>query len=54
MTQANMFPRLGKVGEDNRYGDHQVRYRCASERESVCTQPGVYISDPLTMTSCTY
>ncbi|KAE8165494.1 hypothetical protein BDV40DRAFT_297522 [Aspergillus tamarii] len=42
MTQVNMFPRLGKVGENNRSGEYQVRYRCASKRQIPCTHPGVY------------
>ncbi|RMZ39259.1 hypothetical protein CA14_003228 [Aspergillus flavus] len=45
MAQANMFPRLGKVGEDNRYGDHQVRYRCTSERTPLLKELLVYLND---------
>ncbi|KAB8259540.1 hypothetical protein BDV32DRAFT_150422 [Aspergillus pseudonomiae] len=42
MTQVNMFPRLGKVGKDNKKRDNQVTYRCPSGFNSRCyTEPGL-------------
>ena len=51
MTQVNMFPRLGKVGKDNKKRDNQVTYRCPSGFDSRCyTEPGLYVYNLLTMT----